>query len=87
MLTKTLRASGARLDTFRATSAELAELEVRSQLAGKWRMATMQVVFAVIPALIYLAGGFRGSPEASPSARWWHSRPSRPRSSGRCSGC
>ena len=60
MLTKTLGASGARLDTFRATSAELAELEVRSQLAGKWRMATMQVVFAVIPALIYLAGGFPG---------------------------
>lgn len=60
MLTKTLGASGARLDTFRATSAELAELEVRSQLAGKWRMATMQVVFAVIPALVYLAGGFPG---------------------------
>ncbi len=60
MLTKTLGASGARLDMFRATSAELAELEVRSQLAGKWRMATMQVVFAVIPALIYLAGGFPG---------------------------
>lgn len=60
MLTKTLKAPGARLDTFRATSAELAELEVRSQLAGKWRMATMQVVFAVIPALIYLAGGFPG---------------------------
>ena len=43
---------------FTATSRELVDLEVRSQLAGRWRMATMSVVFAAIPALIYLAAGF-----------------------------
>ncbi len=58
LLTKTLGAEPARQASFEATSTSLADLEVRSQLAGKWRMATMQIVFAVIPALIYLAAGF-----------------------------
>jgi ATP-binding cassette, subfamily B, bacterial len=31
---------------------------VQAQLAGRWRMATMSVIFAVIPALLYLAAGF-----------------------------
>ena len=31
--------------------------KLRSQLAGRWRMATMQIVFAVIPALVYLTAG------------------------------
>src|SRR3712207_9068796 len=42
---------------FTETSDGLVALEVRSQLAGRWRMATMNVVFAGIPALIYLAAG------------------------------
>lgn len=58
LLTKTLGAAPARTAAFDATSATVADLEIRSQLAGKWRMATMQVVFAVLPALIYLAAGF-----------------------------
>ncbi|MDO5534340.1 MAG: ABC transporter ATP-binding protein [Propionibacteriaceae bacterium] len=58
MLTKTLGTADAKVDTFTTTSRTLADLEVRSQLAGKWRMATMQIIFAAIPALIYLAGGF-----------------------------
>ena len=43
---------------FRDRSETLVGLELRSQLAGRWRMATMQVVFAAIPAVIYLAAGF-----------------------------
>lgn len=43
---------------FERSSAELIDLELRSQMAGRWRMGTMQIVFAVIPALIYLAAGF-----------------------------
>ena len=43
--------------TFSITSGELMELEVKSQLAGRWRMATMSIVFAAIPALIYLIAG------------------------------
>lgn len=58
MLTKTLGASDARIDAFDRTSATLVDLEIRSQLAGRWRMATMQIIFATIPALIYLAAGF-----------------------------
>jgi ATP-binding cassette, subfamily B, bacterial len=57
-LTKTLGASEAAASRFAATSRELVDLEVQSQLAGRWRMATMSVVFAAIPALIYLAAGF-----------------------------
>ena len=57
MLTKTLGAGQARVDSFDRTSATLVDLEIRSQLAGKWRMATMQIIFAVIPALLYLVAG------------------------------
>lgn len=58
LLTKTLGAGRARSRAFATASEQLAGLELRSQLAGKWRMATMQVVFAAIPAVIYLAAGF-----------------------------
>lgn len=57
-LTKTLGASETMSSRFAATSRELVDLEVQSQLAGRWRMATMSIVFAAIPALIYLAAGF-----------------------------
>lgn len=58
LLTKTLGAADARVAAFDETSAAVGELEVRTQLAGRWRMAAMQVVFAAVPALIYLAAGF-----------------------------
>ncbi len=57
-LTKTLGASETMSSRFAETSRELVDLEVQSQLAGRWRMATMSIVFAAIPALIYLAAGF-----------------------------
>ncbi len=56
-LAKTLGTSRRSADRFAATSEDLVGLELRSQLAGRWRMATMQIVFAVIPALVYLAAG------------------------------
>ena len=58
ILNRTLGLAGPRSAEFAATSDELVGLELRSQLAGRWRMATMQIVFAAIPALIYLAAGF-----------------------------
>ncbi|MFT4110588.1 ABC transporter ATP-binding protein [Propionicimonas sp.] len=58
MLTKTLGSGPAREREFSDTSARLIDLEVRSQLAGRWRMATMGIVFAAIPALLYLVAGF-----------------------------
>lgn len=36
----------------------LIDLDMRSQLAGRWRMATMSIIFAALPAIIYLAAGF-----------------------------
>src|SRR3954452_24209344 len=57
LLSKTLRAGPAQAQRFAETSDELMALEVRSQLAGRWRMATMSIVFAAIPAVIYLAAG------------------------------
>src|SRR6185312_9138472 len=44
-----------------ASSERLIGLELRSQLAGRWRMATMGIIFSAIPALIYFAGGLPGT--------------------------
>ncbi|MBP3042957.1 ABC transporter ATP-binding protein/permease [Arthrobacter jiangjiafuii] len=57
-LAKTLGTIPRDADRFRNRSEKLVGLELRSQLAGSWRMATMQIVFAAIPAVIYLAAGF-----------------------------
>ncbi len=58
LLTKTLGASPRLVAKFDETSADLVGLEIRSRLAGRWRMATMNIVFAAVPAAIYLAAGF-----------------------------
>ncbi|GAA1960773.1 ABC transporter ATP-binding protein [Nocardioides panacihumi] len=57
LLTKTLGAAPTLARRFEQTSHDLVDLEIRSQLAGRWRMATMQVVFAAVPAVLYLAAG------------------------------
>lgn len=57
LLSKTVGAGPVRAQRFTDTSRELVDLEVRAQLAGRWRMGTMSIVFAAIPALIYLAAG------------------------------
>lgn len=57
-LAKTLGTTGRDVERFGASSHRLVDLELRSQLAGRWRMATMSIVFAAIPAVIYLAAGF-----------------------------
>ena len=57
-LTKTMGAGQAVSDRFSATSNELVDLQVRAELAGRWRMTTMSIIFAVIPAMLYLAAGF-----------------------------
>jgi ATP-binding cassette, subfamily B, bacterial len=42
---------------FTDESGALAELEVRSRMAGRWRMASVQTSFAVMPALVYWFAG------------------------------
>jgi ATP-binding cassette subfamily B protein len=56
-LSRTLGAGPALVDRFTGLSEKLIELELRSQLAGRWRMASMSVLFAAIPAVIYLSAG------------------------------
>ncbi|GAA4986448.1 ABC transporter ATP-binding protein [Kineococcus glutinatus] len=57
LLSKTVGAGGAQVRRFAGTSEDLVALEIRSQLAGRWRMGTMGVVFAAVPGFTYLAAG------------------------------
>jgi ATP-binding cassette subfamily B protein len=56
-LAKTMGTGAALIDRFTRSSARLIDLELRSELAGRWRMASMSIIFAAIPAIIYLAAG------------------------------
>jgi ATP-binding cassette subfamily B protein len=56
-LSKTMGAGPALVRRFTASSSRLIDLELRSQLAGRWRMASTGVIFAAIPAVIYLSAG------------------------------
>jgi ATP-binding cassette, subfamily B, bacterial len=56
-LSKTMGTGPSLVQRFTASSARLIDLELRSQLAGRWRMASMSIIFAAIPAIIYLAAG------------------------------
>jgi ATP-binding cassette subfamily B protein len=57
LLGKTMGRSSELAQRFEHESADLAELEVRSRMAGRWRMASVQISFAAMPALIYLVAG------------------------------
>ncbi len=57
LLGKTMGRSGELAERFSGESEELAELEVQSRMAGRWRMASVQMSFAAMPALVYLFGG------------------------------
>lgn len=57
LLSKTLGSGPVLAERFRRTSAGMLDLEVAAQLAGRWRMATMTVVFAAMPAILYFAAG------------------------------
>lgn len=56
-LSKTLGAGPALAERFVRSSDDLLALEVAAQIAGRWRTAMMSIIFAVIPALIYLIAG------------------------------
>ncbi|MEU7614175.1 ABC transporter ATP-binding protein [Micromonospora sp. NPDC049204] len=60
-LAKTLGTGPALIDRFTASSERLVDLELRSELAGRWRMASMSIIFAAVPAVIYLAAGLPGT--------------------------
>ena len=60
-LAKTLGTTARDATRYTESSQRLIGLEMRSQLAGRWRMATMGIIFSAIPALIYFTGGLPGN--------------------------
>jgi ATP-binding cassette subfamily B protein len=57
LLGKTMGRGAELAERFEAESENLADLEVRSRMAGRWMMASIQTSFAVMPALVYLFAG------------------------------
>jgi ATP-binding cassette, subfamily B, bacterial len=57
MLGKTMGRGSDLAQRFTKDSREIAEIEVRSRMAGRWVMSTIQMVFAIQPALVYWIAG------------------------------
>ncbi|MFJ7176332.1 ABC transporter ATP-binding protein [Streptomyces massasporeus] len=68
LLGRTMGRSGSLTKSFSDESEELVDLEVRSNMAGRWRMAVITIVMAALPAVIYWTAGMAlqlGGPEVS----------------------
>jgi ATP-binding cassette subfamily B protein len=63
MLGKTMGRSADLAKRFTGESEGIADLEVRSRMAGRWVMSTIQMTFAIQPAIVYWLAGqsFLGS--------------------------
>ena len=57
LLGRTMGRSRALSDEFSRESNSLADLEVRADMAGRWRQSTIQIVMAAMPAVIYWTAG------------------------------
>jgi ATP-binding cassette subfamily B protein len=57
LLGKTMGRAPDLAERFRGESSNLAELEVRQRMAGRWVMASIQTTFAIMPALVYWFAG------------------------------
>jgi ATP-binding cassette subfamily B protein len=58
LLGKTMGRSHELVDRFSNESSKLADLEVRARMAGRWRMASVQMSFAIMPAAVYWFAGY-----------------------------
>ncbi|WP_030953150.1 ABC transporter ATP-binding protein, partial [Streptomyces sp. NRRL S-481] len=68
LLGRTMGRSDSLTKSFAEESEELVGLEVRSNMAGRWRMAVITIVMAALPAVIYWTAGMAlqlGGPEVS----------------------
>lgn len=68
LLGRTMGRSDSLTKSFAAESERLVDLEVRSNMAGRWRMSTIGIVMAAMPAVIYWAAGMAlqtGGPSVS----------------------
>src|SRR5215213_9216420 len=57
LLGKTMGRGAELADRFEAESLQLAKLEVRQRMAGRWVMSSIQTSFAIMPAAVYWFGG------------------------------
>jgi ATP-binding cassette, subfamily B, bacterial len=57
MLGKTMGRGQDLADRFTGESKDIADLEVRSRMAGRWLMSTIQMTFAIQPAIVYWLAG------------------------------
>jgi ATP-binding cassette subfamily B protein len=57
LLGKTMGRSRELADRFSRESEQLASLEVKQRMAGRWVMASIQATFAIMPALVYWFAG------------------------------
>ncbi|MBC2900079.1 ABC transporter ATP-binding protein [Streptomyces cupreus] len=68
LLGRTMGRSDSLTQSFAVESEGLVDLEVRSNMAGRWRMAVITIVMAAMPAVIYWTAGLAlqmGGPEVS----------------------
>jgi len=60
LLGHTMGRSASLADSFGAESSKLSDLEVSSNMAGRWRQSTIQIVMSAMPAVIYWVTGLTG---------------------------
>jgi ATP-binding cassette subfamily B protein len=68
LLGRTMGRADSLTRSFAAESEQLVDLEVRSNMAGRWRMAVITIVMAAMPAVIYWTAGMAlrlGGPDVS----------------------
>ncbi len=58
LLGKTMGRSADLAERFAGESKRLADLEVRSRMSGRWMMSSIQMTFAIMPALVYWFAGW-----------------------------
>ncbi|MFD4765754.1 NovA family novobiocin export ABC transporter [Streptomyces niveus] len=58
LLGRTMGRADSLTESFAEESERLVDLEVRSNMAGRWRMSVIGIVMAAMPAVIYWAAGF-----------------------------
>src|SRR5487761_543348 len=60
LLGHTMGRSASLTDSFGTESGKLSDLEVSSNMAGRWRQSTIQIVMSAMPAVIYWVTGLTG---------------------------
>jgi ATP-binding cassette, subfamily B, bacterial len=60
LLGHTMGRSASLSSSFAAESGKLSDLEVSSNMAGRWRQSTIQIVMSAMPAVIYWVTGLTG---------------------------